>query len=155
MTTQVPQNMIVGGPAFSAYYSGASQTPSANTYTKLIFNTEDFDTANCFDSTTNYRFTPNVAGYYQINLISSVGQNGSATTTYTSAIYKNGVIYANACTGQVSGGAYGNQSMSIVMYLNGTTDYIEAYIKPDTNVGFYPNNSNRSIALSGSLMRAA
>jgi hypothetical protein len=150
-TVMVSGNM----PAFSAYYSGGAQTPSANTYTKLIFNTKDFDTANCFDSITNYRFTPNVAGYYQINLICTVGQNGSSQTTYYSAIYKNGSIYANTATGQVPAGAYGNQSMSIVVYLNGSTDYIEAYINPAANQGYYPNNNNRTVALSGVLMRAA
>jgi len=148
--------MVTGNmPAFSAYYSGGGQTPTANTYTKLIFNTEDFDTANCFDSTTNYRFTPNVAGYYQINLICSVGQNGSAQTTYRSAIYKNGSIYANTASGQVAGGAYGNQSMSIVIYFNGSTDYVEAYINPAANQGYYPDNNNRTVALSGSLVRSA
>jgi hypothetical protein len=142
-------------PAFSAYYSGASQIPSANVYTKLIFNTEDFDTNNNFDSTTNYRFTPTVAGYYQINLICSVGQNGSAQTTYRSAIYKNGSIYANIASGQVPAGAYGNQSMSIIVSLNGSTDYIEAYINPANNAGFYPDNNNRTVALSGSMVRSA
>jgi len=150
-TAMVSGNM----PAFSAYYSGSPQTPAANTWTKLIFNTEDFDTANCFDSTTNYRYTPNVAGYYQINLICTVGQNGSSTTGYSSAIYRNGSIYVITQTGQVQNGAYGNQSFSIILYLNGTSDYIEAYVNP-TNTGYYSPVSNlRGVSLSGSLVRAA
>jgi hypothetical protein len=140
-------------PAFSAYYAGGSQTPAANTFTKLIFNTEDFDTNSNFDSTTNYRFTPTVAGYYQINLICNVGQNGSITTDYVSFIYKNGSAYSKVTNSHVASGGYGNQSFSIVIYFNGTTDYVEAYINP-TNTGYYPSGI-RSLAFTGSLIRSA
>ena len=51
------------GPSFSAYQSSA-QTLSTNTWTKAQYNVEEWDTANCYDNATNYRFTPNVAGYY-------------------------------------------------------------------------------------------
>jgi hypothetical protein len=54
------------GPAFSVY-STANQVTATVTYTKIQLNTENFDTNNNFDSTTNYRFTPTVAGYYQIS----------------------------------------------------------------------------------------
>jgi len=149
-TVMVSGNM----PAFSAYYSGGAQTPAANTWTKLIFNTKDFDTANAFDATTNYRFTPLVAGYYQINLICTLGQNGSSTTNFYSSIYKNGTSYANTLTGQVANGSYSNQSMSIVIYMNGSTDYLEAYVNPSAT-GYYPQANIRSMAFSGCMMRAA
>jgi hypothetical protein len=149
-TVMVSGNM----PAFSAYYSGAAQTPAASTFTKIIFNTEDFDTANCFDSTTNYRFTPTVAGYYQINLICCVGQNGSLLTNYVAALYKNGVRYASTSTGQIANGGYGNQSISLIIFFNGSTDYVEAYINPQFQ-GYYPQSTDRSMNLSGSLVRTA
>ena len=57
---------ITGGPAFSAWQNGNNNI-SNQTSTKVTLNNKEFDTANCFDATTNYRFTPNVAGYYQIN----------------------------------------------------------------------------------------
>ena len=57
---------ISGGPAFSVQM-GSTQSISSGTYTKLQFNTKNYDTNNNFDATTNYRFTPTVAGYYQIN----------------------------------------------------------------------------------------
>ena len=53
-------------PAFSAYQS-TGQTLSSSTWTKIQLQTEEFDTASCYDNATNYRFTPNVAGYYQVN----------------------------------------------------------------------------------------
>ena len=52
------------GPAFSAYPATAQTLSSSGTQVKLLFATEEFDTASCFSSS---RFTPNVAGYYQIN----------------------------------------------------------------------------------------
>lgn len=108
------------GPAFSAYQSTGTSTPTA-TFTKLAFQTEEFDTASCFDSTTNYRFTPNVAGYYQIN---GCVQAGLSTQLIT--IYKNGSEYRRG--NQSGAGGYNVQTLvSALVYLNGTTDYIELY----------------------------
>ena len=37
-------------------------------YEEVIeYNNEEFDTDNCYD-TSNYRFTPNLAGYYHVNV---------------------------------------------------------------------------------------
>lgn len=113
---------MVDGPAFSAY-ANASQSISSVTYTKITFNAEEFDTANCFDSTTNYRFTPTVAGYYQVNVVVASGGNAS----HWAIIYKNGtgVKYgaANSVAVDIGYGA----SISALIYMNGTTDYIEGY----------------------------
>jgi hypothetical protein len=101
-------------PAFSVYKS-AAQTLSSATFTKITFNTEEFDTANCFASD---KFTPNVAGYYQIN-----GQVSNGTGTQTVAtIYKNGANHKDG-TNSNSFGAI----VSAVIYFNGTTDYVELY----------------------------
>jgi len=56
----------VGGantPAFHAKLS-STQTPSNDTEQKINVNTEDFDIDNCYDNSTNYRFTPTTAGKY-------------------------------------------------------------------------------------------
>ncbi|UOF81987.1 c1q globular head like domain containing protein [Caudoviricetes sp.] len=110
-------------PAFSAYQS-IQQTISTNTFTKVQFQTKEFDTANSYDNTTNYRFTPNVAGYYQVN---SVLRVTTATNNMYLSLYKNGSSYkignyptSNAC------------SLATLVYLNGTTDYIEMYIYMNT-----------------------
>jgi hypothetical protein len=56
--------MVSGNmPAFSAY-PNSQQTLSATTYTKILFQTEEFDTNNNYASST---FTPTVAGYYQVS----------------------------------------------------------------------------------------
>ena len=118
-TVMVSGNM----PAFSAY-SNASQTIANNTFTKLQINTEEFDTASAYDNATNYRFTPLVAGYYQVN--GAYYPAGSALGYNTCAIYKNGSIFksGNSCPNNTT--TLGS-SVSCLIYLNGSTDYIEIY----------------------------
>lgn len=115
--------VAVNGPAFSAYQStGTSMT--SGVATKLAFQTEEFDTANCFDSTTNYRFTPNVAGYYQVNFCYALI---AATAGLQSIfLYKNGAGFKTTnqvlvnSAGIITGG-------SALIYMNGSTDYLEVY----------------------------
>lgn len=114
------------GPAFSAY-ANANQTITSNTFTKIQINTEEFDTNSNFDSTTNYRFTPTVAGYYQVN--GSVNNYSSTLPTRLLAvIYKNGTAYKRFFDGAVSTGTFfANSEGSALVYLNGSSDYIELY----------------------------
>ena len=117
-TVMVSGNM----PAFSAYQSSA-QTLSSATLTKIQFQTEEFDTNSCFDSTTNYRFTPNVEGYY---LVSGHVQPDASYTAGIQAIYKNGSVYKY---GSYNANATGvsQPSVTCLVYLNGSTDYVEFY----------------------------
>jgi hypothetical protein len=112
------------GPAFSVYL-GTTQTVTANVYTKLQLNTERFDTNNNFDPTTNYRFTPTVAGYYQINY-AAYGTTTSTITNFVSALYKNGTAYEYGVISNLnSNQQYATASL---VYMNGTTDYLELYM---------------------------
>jgi len=60
----------IGGtntPAFEAYLGGSGgQALSNDTVTKVQFQTELYDTDNTYDNSSNYRFTPGVAGKYFI-----------------------------------------------------------------------------------------
>jgi hypothetical protein len=120
----MPLTLYGSAPAFSAYLNG-NQTISVNTWTKVTLNTETFDTNSNFDPTTNYRFTPTVAGYYLISW--SVYNVGAAFNGY-SQLYKNGtgVAYGSSAatsggtTAQLSGGSY-------LVSMNGSTDYLELY----------------------------
>jgi hypothetical protein len=112
------------GPAFIGY-SSTSQTLTANTFTKIIINNEIVDTDNCFDPVTNYRFTPTKAGLYQIS--ASVQLTDYPLRGLVS-LYVNGGEYARFS--DVTNGAtvvdFGG-SGSILVKLNGTTDYVELY----------------------------
>jgi hypothetical protein len=76
------------GPSFSARIS-SNQSVSANTFTKMACATEDWDTDSKYDATTNYRFTPTVAGYYHFD----IGMRGASSTINIIALYKNGSIW--------------------------------------------------------------
>lgn len=110
------------GPAFSAYQSSA-QTLSSATIEKLQFQAEEFDTSACFNSTTNYRFTPTVAGYYFFN--GSMAISSSATTGFVS-FYKNGSEAKRGTYNSASGGVNTIEGTALI-YCNGTTDYVELW----------------------------
>ena len=109
---------VSGTPAFAAYQStGVALT--AATFTKITFQTEEYDTNSNFASS---RFTPTVAGYYQIN---GAWQFGSGGTVTVCAIYKNGTIYKQ---GTAVGGTAGyGGAVSSLVYCNGSSDYVELY----------------------------
>ena len=129
-TLQIGGNQAVNGPAFSAVNSVAQTGLTMNTYTKVAFNSKEFDTNNNYDATTNYRFTPTVAGYYQINFTAQ-GSGSVNTTACLATLYKNGAT-TNRFGSYYNGGgtAISNyiSTGSTIMYMNGTTDYLEVYI---------------------------
>jgi uncharacterized membrane protein len=134
------------GPAFSAYMSNA-QSVSSVTFTKVAFNTELFDTANAFD-TTNYRFQPNVAGYYQINTV----YNQAANQVNILRLYKNGsYLFELSRLYLASAPTIGG---STLVFMNGTTDYIELYFycSAATTIG---SNDGSLVWMNGNLARAA
>lgn len=106
-------------PAFSAYASAATSL-TQNVATKVNFATEEFDTANCFASS---RFTPNVAGYYDIKTCVRLS---AAIASLNLFIYKNGVAYKDI--GSTAQTANQSASGSCLVYFNGTTDYVEVYV---------------------------
>ena len=108
------------GPAFSAYAGGATGLTTSS-YTKVLFSTVEFDTNSNFSSS---RFTPTVAGYYQIS--SSVGSGNFGVGQSLIAIYKNGTKYKTGQNGTINN-TY-NLTVSGIVYFNGTTDYIEIYV---------------------------
>jgi hypothetical protein len=143
--------MVSGNmPAFSVYRS-SNQSISNSTYTKVQFNTEEFDTASAFDSTTNYRFTPQVAGYYQLNALINAGGSSPVSTASAIAIYKNGSVYKYGVYTQATGS---NVSVSALVYLNGSTDYVEVYGYL-VSVGAAFQGGSTDTWFNGSLVRTA
>jgi hypothetical protein len=130
------------GPAFGAY-AGSVTSLTGGGFTKVLFNTEEFDTNSNFASS---RFTPTVAGYYQINGSVSVG----TSTQLVCSIYKNGTEFKRGTNVTSSN----NQSVvSSVIYFNGSTDYVEIFgysgVTQDTNTNAWLTYFN------GSMVRAA
>jgi hypothetical protein len=139
------------GPAFSAYQSVAQTGISNTTPTKVTYNVEDYDTANCFSSS---RFTPNVAGYYQISGAATVATT-TATLGLIVVIYKNGNSFKSGSAARATSNMYPTSSVSSLVYFNGTTDYVEMYVYGDMGGTFSLLNSQNDTWFNGFLARAA
>jgi hypothetical protein len=136
------------GPAFSAILA-TNQSVTSATFTKVALATEEFDTNLNYD-TSLYRFTPTVAGYYQF--LYGLNSN-TAVTQINVVLYKNGTQFKGTFAADAtatSQGAYG----SSLVYMNGSTDYVELYAYL---VGTTPaiNNSSAYSYFQGYLARAA
>ena len=132
-------NLYPKVPAFRAYLN-SNQTISSATFTKIAFDTEEYDTTNAYDNTTNYSFQPTVAGYYAISVNTVI-----ANVTNNRAILD---IFKNASGEQrlydiTASGTRANSGIT-VMYLNGTTDYISANIYFSTGTDLIGNASGSS-----------
>jgi hypothetical protein len=112
------------GPAFWVRRATSGQSVSSSTATKVQFNSEEFDTDSCYDASTNYRFTANKSGYYQFNAAVLLdGSFGAAEISFR----KNGTTWAlgNFIPPAIG---YATPVTSNIIFLNGTTDYVEVFI---------------------------
>ena len=114
-TVMVSGNM----PAFS-YFQSSAQTLSGNTITKLTFTSSDFDTTGGMFASS--RFTPTVAGYYQISGGLEVSTVACGMLAY---VYKNGSVFKKLTNiGPATGSGVAG---SALVFCDGSTDYIEFY----------------------------
>jgi hypothetical protein len=138
-------NVVGNGPAFRAYANSTTTLPN-NTITKVTLATEGFDTNSNFASS---RFTPTVAGYYQISGSVYVL---NAPLFLQAILYKNG---QNAVAGVHTDTRTYLSNFSDVIYLNGTTDYVELYAFHASGGTETVNVNAGGTFLSGFLARAA
>jgi hypothetical protein len=137
------------GPAFSATGS-ATQTISSGVDTLIQYNTITFDTNNNFNTST-YRFTPTVAGYYQITAACVFA---AAATPIAVKIYKNGSQYTFQS-------GYGNSTSSstfactAILYLNGSTDYLQIYAYQGSGGSLTVGSDGVIRPFSGAMIRSA
>lgn len=145
-------NVAGNGPAFSAYPSG-NQSVSNATWTKMTFDTEEYDTNNNFASS---RFTPTVAGYYQIN--ARVVANGYTTGQTILTIYKNGSESSGKRLMQIPNSTSSSVCPlgSALIYMNGSTDYLEIYLRQDSGTSqTFLGSYSAEAWFQGFLVRAA
>jgi|LakMenE01Jun11ns_1017448.scaffolds.fasta_scaffold9622545_3 hypothetical protein len=134
-------------PAFSAYANSAT-TLTNSASTKIVFGTVVFDTNSNYSSS---RFTPTVAGYYQINAVVSYASGGAASNWIS--IYKNGSeLYRGQRLLTASSANMGITANTIVQF-NGTTDYVEVYVF--TNGGSVSTATTFDSSFSGAMVRSA
>ena len=119
----------VGGantPAFLARLSSTTQSISNDTYTKIQFNTEVYDTANAYDNSSNYRFTvpSGQGGKY---FIYSAVRMASSSATLTLNLRLNGSNAGFSSLKAVSG-----ELQTIILNFSkdlSADDYIEIYLR--------------------------
>lgn len=138
-------NVAGNGPAFYIYAGSSTSLPSA-TYTKVLFDTVSFNTAGSM--VANSRFTPTVAGYYQVN----------ASAYYFSAaesflqFYVNGVQSIRGT--DHNSGVY-SRYINAMVYLNGSGDYLEIYAYQATGSTVTISPSSAQTFFQAFLARAA
>jgi len=114
-------------PAFEAHLS-ADQSISDNTVTKAQFNTERFDTNSDYDNSSNYRFTPTVAGKYFVYANLQLQTGDYKIYVATTYIYKNGSAYALSNTTSADNTIFAHPvTINATIDMNGSSDYIEIY----------------------------
>jgi hypothetical protein len=123
--TNFPDNT----PAFQAYLS-SDQTVSSGTETKIQLNTEDFDTDNAYDNSSNYRFTPQVAGKYFVYATVRGNAGSSSLDLEMTAIYKNGSSFVeNQIDFRANDALLAGITVTAFIDMNGSSDYLECYAR--------------------------
>jgi len=137
------------------------QTVAMTTRTKVQFKYELADLDGLFDNSTNYRYTPQVAGWYWINMNISINNGAGISHLMTAYLDKNGSQYATFEGGGGGNGdgtykRYGdNNSISIssIIEFNGSSDYVEGYVYQANASSASRNLDNLSTTMMGYLVR--
>lgn len=145
-SNELAANVVGTGPVFRAFNSTSTLIPT-NTLTKVTLGTKVFDTNNNFDTTLS-RFTPTVAGYYQINCAVYIF---NAPFGLVVNILKNGNLVASGSEPFERNTA---SNVSDIIYCNGSSDYIEMFAYHTGTAASTQNDSARTF-MSGCLIRAA
>ena len=148
-TVMVSGNM----PAFS-YYQTSGTSLSNNTNTKVLFDTKDFDTNNLVSSS---RFTPNIAGYYIICWAVGIPNQAGGTGEINAELYKNGSFYKFGTDQQTSTSPnhFLSSTGSSIVYLNGSTDYLEVYCYQNSGASVTTNTGIGWTYFNGVMVRSA
>lgn len=124
-STATVSSLIV---AFSAFpNSSIAQSFTSGTQQKVLFQNEEYDTNGNF---TNSRFTPTVAGYYQLSAVARF-DGGMGTGEDMIVIWKNGSEYKRGwnASGTETGANFFAMQVSALVYANGISDYFEVYVQ--------------------------
>ena len=148
LTGNIIQN---AGPAFSAYANAAVSIPYS-TYTKILYQVERFDTNGAYDNSTS-RFQPAVAGYYQVTAGYGLAR---ADAYYLQAyFFLNGTAYVAGGTESGQTNAYAKTQVTALIYMNGTSDYLEVYGVQGSGSTWNSTGSSLHDYFQGILVRAA
>ena len=125
-TGDTAAGVFTNTPSFRAYI-GSNFTTSNTTRTIVPFGNVTFNVGNYF-STSTYRYTPLVAGYY--NFFATVKSNSTTD-------FENFVIYIRKNETEImevnnSNGGYTSVNGSVITYLDGVDDFVDVYVRQDS-----------------------
>ena len=144
----------VGGdntPYFEAKV-GSSQLLTDQGWTKVAYNSELQDSSSAYDHSTNYRFTPQVAGKYFIYAVTGVtSESNTGLQIVYNTIRKNGSEYGHGYF-HVSANPVRSISPTVqhIITMNGSSDYVECWVYVHDGGA---NGSNSPAAMAGVFSR--
>ena len=120
--------LMTNTPSFFVVRSGTQSGLSADTATKVQWNSEVWDTDSAFDSTTNYRFTvpSGKAGKYSFTASIYTGNLQADNRYAINYFYKNGSETYGTAYWYTSGSNNAFPRSSVILDLS-DGDYIEVY----------------------------
>ncbi len=107
-------------------YRNTAQALVSGATTKVQLNAETFDVGGYFDSAVNYRYTPLVAGKYQVSWCITVQASSGTLAFLVADCYKNGANHSEGSYGTPIGTTSRCAGADIID-MNGTTDYLEMF----------------------------
>jgi hypothetical protein len=113
--------LSIEGPSFSAYQNAATSLTNGSVLS-LIYGFEELDSSGCYDPVAG-RFTPNVAGWYQVNVLATLDTLTSGSM-FVLAIVKNSAVYRWGCNVLTNANAFATSCGTALVFCNGTTDFI-------------------------------
>jgi len=153
-TVLTTTNGVFANGFFHATMS-TDQNISDTTFTKVEFDTESVDSDGWYD-TSNYRFTPQTAGWYRFDCKLQFGD--SSVSRIIGDIVKNGTGTGNnrwidLNTSALSAGQPQFHG-TIFHHLNGSTDYVEAFAWIDNTGSDQTLSKTDGVYFAGQLVRA-
>ena len=131
-TLQSSGAALSNGPAFEAFLSATTSNITNDTDTKIVFDTEVFDSDSTFD-TSSGRFTPAVSGKYLLyGSVQFLGTSTADSNENIVKLYKNGSQHM--VTYWITAIPQGVISWTATVDFN-TTDYMEIYAKINNSSG--------------------
>ena len=130
-------------PAFLAHCATTNPSVPSGTTTKVVFDAEEYDSDNCYDTSTG-RFTPTVSGKYLF--LTCIEWGSGSNGVLIMQLYKNGslvkkIIHNDVRTLSGSGGS--------IVDMNGTTDYVEIYVYQGSGTTWVADNASERTWFQG------
>ena len=133
-------------PMFSAYMNASTQSISHATLTTIVFDAENYDTDNCFDTST-YRFTPTVAGKYFLFANTRLNVGTDLNNNFELEIRHSAYNSRVRATGRTSANTTWN--VSTILDFNGTDEYARCTFYQDTGSSKSLDNGNGDTLFGG------